>query len=286
MLWQSAHSELMAMPKYDRIAIYVFRQLAKGHTEATLPNDLVFNQGDVVAAMKAAVDDGVIDKDVRNVPDVKYTYDARREFPAEIEQLGPRTWLQCGKGKYVLKKTRRKNIIDLPGSLDRVPPTQAAVDQTPQFIADLLGTDEQATFTRVRNASVMFSVLGFQISPLQGHHRTSVSYGQIEIDEVHAGIDQNGVVTIVPISGKGGQDKLSWSQALNLNTYAAKLAAEKAPQMKLAWRSLGLWRDNQNTIWIVEFTPETDIDMIEIATVKRFKFQSSALQRQAELVAI
>ena len=75
--------------------------------------------------------------------------------------------------------------------------------------------------------------------------------------------------TLVPISGKGGQDKLSWSQALNLNTYAA----EKPPMLGLKVRSLGLWRDDLNTIWIIEFSPQTDIDQIEIVNVRRFKFQ-------------
>jgi hypothetical protein len=88
----------------------------------------------------------------------------------------------------------------------------------------LLGNDEQATFTRVRNCGLLNDALGFQIWPIQGHHRTTVSYGQIEVDEVQAGLNKN-VPTIVPISGKGGADMLSWSQALNLNTYGA----EKAP---------------------------------------------------------
>jgi hypothetical protein len=73
----------------------------------------------------------------------------------------------------------------------------------------------------------------------------------------------------VPISGKGGQDKLSWSQALNLNTYGD----EKAPIAGLAIRSLGLWRDDFDTVWIVEFSPDLDIDDIEITKVRRFKFQ-------------
>ena len=44
-------------------------------------------------------------------------------------------------------------------------------------------------FTRVRNAGVISTFLGFQAMAIQGHHRTSVTYGQIEVDEVQAGID-------------------------------------------------------------------------------------------------
>ena len=96
----------------------------------------------------------------------------------------------------------------------------------------------------------------------------SVGLARGQVDEVQAGLDA-GEGTLVPISGKGGQDKLSWSQALNLNTYAA----EKPPMPGLKVRSIGLWRDALNTIWIVEFSPHTDIDQIEIVNVRRFKFQ-------------
>lgn len=268
MLTRTPHDELLALSKYDRIAVYLFRELTEGMTAETLPQELEFDQEDVRKAMRKAVADGVIDSEVANVPDIKYTYDARRELPAEIEQCGHMTWLQRGKGKYRLRRTRRKNIIDFPGILEREPYLEIELDQTPPFISALLGNDEQAVFTRVRNVDLLSKVLGFKAWPIQGHHRTTVSYGQIEVDEVQAGLDGS-AGTLVPISGKGGQDKLSWSQALNLNTYAA----EKPPMPGLKVRSLGLWRDNLNTIWIVEFSPHIDIDQIEIVNVRRFKFQ-------------
>jgi hypothetical protein len=274
MLTQTPQAEFAALSKYDRIVIYLFRGLTVGMTADTLPDELLFDQDDVRAAMRRAVADGVIDKEVDNVADIKYSFDARRELPAEVEQCGPMTWLQRGKGKYKLRRTRRKNIIDFPGVAPE-PDLEICVDQTPPFISALLGNDEQAVFTRVRNIDLVSTVLGFKAWPIQGHHRTTVSYGQIEVDEVQAGVGpgQGGAGqvpgTIVPISGKGGQDKRSWSQALNLNMYAA----EKAPMPGLAVRSVGLWRDNLNTVWIVEFTPHTDIDQIEIAKIRRFRFQ-------------
>jgi hypothetical protein len=267
-LYQTPREDLLALPKYDRIAIYLFRTLTAGMTADALPKELNFDQEDVRVAMRKAVADGVIDTEVANVPDIKYTYDARRELPPEIEQCGPVTWLQRGKGRYKLRRTRRKNIIDLSTLLAKEPELEVEVDQTPPFIAALLGNDEQAVFTRVRNVGLLSKVLGFIAWPIQGHHRTTVSYGQIEVDEVQAGLDK-GQGTLVPISGKGGQDKLSWSQALNLNTYAA----EKPPTTGLKVRSIGLWRDELNTVWIVEFSPHLDIDEIEIVNVRRFKFQ-------------
>jgi hypothetical protein len=218
--------------------------------------------------MENAIRDGVIAKAIANVPDIKYTYDARRDLPEEVERTGPMTWLQSGKGAYVLRRTRRRNIIRLPEDLAETPEIEYFADNTPPFIASLLGRDEQAVFTRVRNAGLIERVLNAKAYPIQGHHRTTVSYGQIEVDEVQAALDRDGSLIIAPISGKGGQDKLSWSQALNLNTYAT----EKVPAAGRV-KSIGLWRDAEDTIWIVQFSPHTQIDEIEIETVRRFKFK-------------
>lgn len=268
MLWQLPHDELLKLSHYDKVVTYLFRRLTAGMSPKTLPDEIPFRLADVQESVQSALRHGVIDRAVANIPDIKYTYDARRDFPSELEQCGPMTWLQNGKGLYRLCRTRRKNVIDLPEALAQVPEIEIELDQTPPFISALLGNDEQAVFTRVRNAQLLSKFLGFAAWPIQGHHRTTVSYGQIEVDEVQAGLDRN-VGTIVPISGKGGQDKLSWSQALNLNTYAV----EKAPATGLRVRSLGLWRDATNVVWIVEFSPHTDIDQIEIVAVRRFRFQ-------------
>lgn len=262
-------ADLMQLSKYDRIAICLYRDLTKGMSPDSFPTELLFDLTDVRRVMHEAVKKGIIDSEVKNAADIKYTYDARRYFPPEIEQLGPMTWLQTGKGTYRLLRTRRQNLIDLAKELSVQPEIEYLVDPTPAFVAALLGTDEQAVFTRVRNVQLISQVLGFQAWPIQGHHRTTVSYGQIEIDEVQAGLD-GGKATIVPISGKGGQDKLSWSQALNLNVYAK----EKSRLADQNVRSLGLWRDSLNTIWTVEFSPQTDIDQIEIVNARRFVLKS------------
>ncbi len=267
MLSQMTRAELLRLAEYDRIAIYLFRRLTKGLTKATIPDELSFSLEDVREAMHLAVSDGLLKKVVKNVADIKYTYDARRNFPPEMEQGGQRVWLQVKKGEYKLVRTSRRNLIVLPDSLPGVPITEHIPDQTPKFITAMLGNDEQAVFTRVRNAGLISTFLGFQAMIIQGHHRTSVSYGQIEVDEVQAGIEGT-QGTIIPISGKGGQDKLSWSQALNLNTYGK----EKSRIPNLAIKSLGLWRDDAKTVWIVQFTPHTDIHSIDIVKARRFRF--------------
>ena len=103
MLSKFSRTKLLDLSKYDRIAVLLFRKLSRGYTATTLPDDLHFDLDDVRAVMKKAVDDDFIDEVVRNVADIKYTYDARRDLPEECEQCGPRTWLQNGKGVYILR---------------------------------------------------------------------------------------------------------------------------------------------------------------------------------------
>jgi hypothetical protein len=272
----SAHGQGLA--KYDWIVVHLFRNLTSTYSISTLPQSLPFTLQDVRAAMGDAVRAGDIDKEIKNVADIKYTYDARRDLPPEVLQAGPLTWLQAGKGKYMFQRTARKNVIELPAEIARLntpSAVQVVTDQTPPFVARLLGSDEQAVFTRVRNAGLISHVLGFLAWPIQGHHRTTVWYGQVEVDEVQAGLDGT-IATIVPISGKGGQDKLSWSQALNLNTYGAMCISQygtvSAPLTGVAVKSLGLWRDDQDVVWIVEFSPDIEIDDIQITKIRRFMF--------------
>lgn len=255
---------------YDQIICQLYANLTAGMSDANQPAEFSFKLSDVRDAMEQAFDKGLISRKIKNIADIKYTYDARRALPPELEKLGFLTWLQDGKGRYKFRRTRRRNLIRLPDDLESSPPTLRIPDQTPPFISSLLGNDEQASFTRARAAGLISTFLGFQAHHLQGHMRTTVSYGQIEIDEICAGLDQTvgSVGTLVPISGKGGQDMLSWTQALNLNTYGK----EKAPKSGLAVRSLGLWRDPEETTWLVEFSPHTDIDQIEIVKIQRFVF--------------
>lgn len=263
---------------YDWVTVLLFRRLTSDYTLGTMPLEIHFSLDDVRGAADEALQKKLLKKGkIRNIPDIKYSYDARRDFPREMMQAFPITWLSSGKGRYYFRKTKRKNIIDLHEVCNPLPRLEYIVDQTPTFNSKLMGSDEQAVFARARYAGIFNQILGFQANPVQGHHRTSVGYGQVEVDEVQAGLEgQLGV--IVPISGKGGNDKLSWSQVLNLNTYGAaclaRYGAIQPPLTGTTVRSLCLWMDKTTSeIWVVEFSNERhEIDLIEIIQVRRFKF--------------
>ncbi|MBK5594407.1 hypothetical protein JKA06_17005 [Stenotrophomonas maltophilia] len=274
---KGSKSEEEAYSDYDWVIVTLYRKLTKNYSKSTIPSQIDFSLDDVRTAVRESVAAGRIPKIIKNVADIKYTYDARRDFPAEMTQAFPITWLSHKKGQYYFRRTKRKNIIDLSSICKKIPRLEYVVDQTPVFNSKLMGNDEQAVFARVRYAGIFNQLLGFQANPVQGHHRTSVHYGQVEVDEVQAGLDGQ-VGVIVPISGKEGQDKLSWSQALNLNTYGTaclkRYGVISPPLTGTKVRSLCLWMDKKSSeIWIVEFSEQDDdIDKIEAVMTRRFKF--------------
>lgn len=243
MLDRISDAELKALTEYERVVIYLFRKLTENYTAETLPQAMPFTGIDIRHAAESAHVAQIVPRLIKNLPDIRYAFDARRNMPTEVEQCGPLTWMQVSKGKYKFERTKRRNLIDHATLTAIAPPIEDIVDQTPPFVRQLLGDDEQAMFTRVRNTGLISSILGFQAWPVQGHARTSVSYGQIEIDEIQAGL-MGTSTCIVPISGKGGLDMLSWTQALNLNTYGV----EKSRVKGLPVRSLGLWKDHERIV--------------------------------------
>jgi hypothetical protein len=52
---------------------------------------------------------------------------------------GHMTWLATGKGRYILKRTRRPNLLPFPNPVFATPQTELVVDQTPPFIAGFAG---------------------------------------------------------------------------------------------------------------------------------------------------
>lgn len=208
-----------------------------------------------------------IAKGVKNIPDIKYTYDAREEFPEGITGCGCWAIVGRGKSKYRFVKLDRCNLIRIPDDLPVNPEPQRMKDKIPSLVARVLGDDEQAILARVEHDGLVEDFTGLAAMRVQGHERTTVSAGQIEVDEVYVGQDYAKTVVVLPISAKGGgKDRLSYTQALNLNLYAS----EKEKYHGLKVRPLGITRGNDGSIYIVEFTASTDIRSIKIERVRRY----------------
>lgn len=248
---------------YDIVMEHVYQQLVALYPgAATLPFDK--NLIDTTARLLATQE---VIRPIKNIPDIKYTYDARRNFPSSMLADGFWGIRGVGKGRYELKKLQHNNLIRIPADLGHVAiASKAQVDQTHPMVARVLGSDEQATLRRIEANGFISDFLGFPAHRLQGHERTSLSCGQIEVDEVYVGSDGKNDF-VIPISGKGGdKDFLSYTQALNLSLYSM----EKPMFKNYTGRPLGVWQQPGGAIFIVEFSCAERIEDIRIIRAKAY----------------
>jgi hypothetical protein len=71
-------------------------------------------------------------------------------------------------------------------------------------------SDEQSLLAKVRYNRLVDVFLGIATYSLQNHLRTTVKgIGQVEIDEIYVGIDNQGRHYVLPVQAKGGKDQLS-----------------------------------------------------------------------------
>lgn len=250
---------------YDAIITQVFRQLRRGHPKS-----------DVIDFEKSLIEDTirdlyareVISRNIRNVPDIKYTYDARRDFPDAISQHGHWSIIGRGKSRYSFVRIPHNNLIRVPQDLPKTPNSARLRDQTPASVLKVVGTDEQATLAQVRYNDVIGNLTGLSAHHVQSHERTTVSAGQIEVDDVYVAEDAKESGYVIPISAKGGNDCLSYTQALNVNLYGA----EKDRFSGMQRIPLGIVRAADKSIYVIQFSTDLDIRKIRIVKAVRYAF--------------
>jgi hypothetical protein len=145
----------------------------------------------------------------KNLGDVIYSIRYRTSLPARIAATQPKgkEWVIEGRGKalYAFRLVPINRII---------PNAQLAAikvpDATPEIVSAYSLSDEQALLAKVRYNRLLDIFLGIATYSLQNHLRTTVrGLGQVEIDELYAGIDKHGRQYVLPVQAKGGSDKLS-----------------------------------------------------------------------------
>ena len=249
---------------YNDVIAEVFRRMRIGKSSEYGE----FTKTDIENVVDDLLKTGQIAKTVKNIPDIKYTYDARRDFPISISSSGHWCIIGLGKSRYAFQKLTKNNLIRLPADLPVKPRFISFQDITPKLVSSVLGDDEQATFARVRYNDLLGKFLSLKVDQVQSHERTTVSAGQIEVDEVYVGEDAAGKTYVIPISGKGGEkDCLSYSQVFNLNLYAT----EKRRYKGLIPIPVGIVRKNDGTIWCLRFSDEVKVTDISIVDAVGFR---------------
>ena len=189
--------------RYQALVKDIFtRRYVKNATE------VLFSRDDLILAakkLKIAVP--------KNIGDVLYSFRYRNKLPPSILATQPagKEWIIEGRGKA-------EYAICLV-TINRITPNTNLVttkipDSTPEIIARYALSDEQALLAIVRYNRLIDIFLGITSYSLQNHLRTTVkNLGQIEIDELYAGVDRYGRQFIIPVQAKSGKDQLSTVQA-------------------------------------------------------------------------
>lgn len=166
--------------------------------------DIPFERDDLGAAAKA-----LNVTTPKNLGDILYSFRYRASMPSSIVDTAPegQEWVIEGRGraKYAFKLVPINRILpNVELAAIKIP------DATPEIITKYALSDEQALLAKVRYNRLIDIFLGITTYSLQNHLRTTVTdIGQIEIDEVYAGVDTRGRHFIIPVQAKGGSDQLS-----------------------------------------------------------------------------
>lgn len=148
----------------------------------------------------------------KNPGDILYSVRYRTALPEKILKTQPKgkEWIIEGAGRslYEFRLVPINRIEPNPNLLVvKVP------NATPEIVTANSLSDEQALLAKLRYNRLIDTFLGITAYSLQNHLRTTVKgVGQIEIDEVYAGVDKNGCQYIIPVQAKGGTDQLSTVQ--------------------------------------------------------------------------
>lgn len=240
---------------YDKIIVSLFKKKYKATEEKS---EIYFTKDEIVATAKK------LKIELRNPPDVVYTFRSRRVLPLAIRKTGNWILTPKGKGKFAFAKTARAPFVDIQDGLSHI----EILNALPEIVEKYASNDEQGLLSVIRYNRLIDIFTGITCFHLQSHIRTTIAgEGQIEIDELYVGIDKNGKEFILPIEAKSPdqRDKLGWFQIANLVKYANQYFAD------LKCRPIAVKPIGKNMVCIIEFDDKNDYEKIGIKNIKLYK---------------
>lgn len=150
--------------------------------------------------------------DVKNTPDIIYSFRARNDLPAEMLADGHYAIVGRGIGHYAFVRIPRPNRFALPANTSKV----AISNEIPRWVQSYLGEDEQCMLASVHVHGLVARHLGLRSAfQLQPHLRMGVKgYGQVELDGLYVGETATGTHVGIAIEAKdrSSADRLNVSQ--------------------------------------------------------------------------
>ncbi|NIA11894.1 MAG: hypothetical protein GWP10_19750 [Nitrospiraceae bacterium] len=240
---------------YDKIIETLFMVKYRGGVETT---EIDFTKDEIVltaAELKIPL---------RNPPDVVYTYRSRRYLPDSI--LAEGNWIikPKGKGKFAFIKSERPPFVQIQEGLAPID----ILNALPEIVEKYTANDEQGLLSSIRYNRLIDVFAEITCFHLQSHIRTTIQdEGQIEIDDLYVGIDQNGNGYILPIEAKSsdGRDKLGWFQISNMVKYAKQYFPE------LICRPIAAKPVGGNKVYLIEFEDKAEFEEIGIKNIKLYR---------------
>lgn len=144
----------------------------------------------------------------KNLGDLIYSFRYRQALPKSIQATAGKgeIWIirPAGRSKY-----RFALIPDRPLAPNENMAETKVPDSTPGIVGKYSLSDEQALLAKVRYNRLIDIFTGVTCYSLQSHLRTTVpDMGQVETDEIYAGVDRKGVHYIIPVQAKGASGRL------------------------------------------------------------------------------
>lgn len=246
--------KLEGLSDYDRVILEVFRRhYEEGDTLLTFAKDEL---------QEICHTFGIV---VRNIPDIVYTYRSRRRLPADILATGNWAIESAGRSKYAFRLLANEPHFDIR-YMDYAPIN--IYNAIPEVVEGLLRNDEQALLTRILYNRLIDIFTGLTCFHIQNHFRAFVKQrGQVEVDSLYVGVDQDGQLWAIPIEAKSQSDsdligRVQISQM-------AKLVRQEFPDLKRRLLAVKLLIDG--SIAVVEFNDQVEPDDFGIVMVRRFQ---------------
>ncbi|MFP4057454.1 MAG: hypothetical protein ACLF0G_11350 [Candidatus Brocadiia bacterium] len=242
------------LTQYDRLILDVFFQHYEQGAER-----IEFSKDELSGAATAR---GVT---IRNMPDLIYTYRARRRLPQPILATGNWAIVAHGKGRYAFVLLANEPHFDIPFG------DYAPVDipnAIPDVVENFLSGDEQSLLISVLYNRLADIFTGLTCFHVQNHYRGFIAHlGQFELDDLYVGLDASGTIHILPLEAKSKSpaDMLGRVQIGHMS----QLARQNFPA--LSRRIIAVKALADETIGMVEFSDEVEPDEIRIRCVSRFR---------------
>lgn len=185
--------------RYEAAFIAMWRH---ARVDAQDPQRIEFSKEDIVFHGKKLREIGLCSAplDVKNIPDIIYTYRARADLPAEILATGQYAIIERGKGLYAFVSIPFPNRFRIPTTMKVVP----VDNQIPEWVRPCMRNDEQGMLTSLQVNSLVARHLGLKSAfRLQSHLRFGVpKYRQVEVDELYLGKNNQDKIVAVAVEAK------------------------------------------------------------------------------------